>query len=82
MYSDNMEIISLILLGIALLFYLIQLMKKGGREVAISGAIAAILATCSTLTETWNDYTIFILLLDAYLCFMLIGGAIIDYDRE
>lgn len=82
MYSDNMEIISLVLLGIALLFYLIQLMKKGGREVAISGAIAAILATCSTLTETWNDYTIFILLLDAYLCFMLIGGAIIDYDRE
>lgn len=77
-----MEIITLVLLGVALLFYLINLLSQHNREVALSGAIAGILAVCSMLTEEWNDYTIFGLMLSIYLTFMLAGGAIIDYDRE
>ena len=77
-----METISLLLVGVALLFYLIYLTKKDNREIATGGAIAAVLAVCSILTEPWTDYTIFALMLAIYLAFMLIGGAIIDYDRD
>ena len=77
-----MELISLLLVGVALLFYLINLLKAQNREVALSGAIAAVLAVCSILTEPWTDYTIFVLMLAIYLAFLLIGGAIIDYDRD
>lgn len=77
-----MELVSLLLLGIALLFYLISLIAKHNREINLGGSITAILAVCSILTEDWNDYTIFILCLAIYLCAMLLGGALIDYDRE
>lgn len=76
-----METVTLILIGLTVLFYFFMCYKRTNRLFCMCGSIIGVCGVASILTESWDSYTLLILLPVAYLTIMLILAVLFIEDE-